>query len=172
MLAIPPPPHSEADDAEKAGLFSKAFFTDAFHRAKDLFAKVFRVIWKFHEFFLSPVAEGIPLFGSGVTLLTRAIEVLIQATKDYRDIFVKAAELFEQIGFFGMRFEMLMVAESAGVKVPTKFVREYTPSPPPERTPKFRKYISEIPSADFSPLPGPLSQQDHGAHRRRCCVVH
>ncbi|TLD07789.1 hypothetical protein PgNI_10312 [Pyricularia grisea] len=122
VLAIPPPPHSEADDAEKAGLFSKAFFTDAFHRAKDLFAKVFRVIWKFHEFFLSPVAEGIPLFGSGVTLLTRAIEVLIQATKDYRDIFVKAAELFEQIGFFGMRFEMLMVAESAGVKVPTKFV--------------------------------------------------
>lgn len=92
-----------------------------FKKAKEIFKGVFIVIWKFSDFFM-PAATSIPFIGSGVTLMVKAIELLIVTTKDYREIFTKAAELFEQVGFFSMRFDILLEAEKKGAEVHPKFV--------------------------------------------------
>ena len=108
------------DESEHTGI-DKSFFKSAFRRAKSVFERVFQVIWKFSDFFL-PAASSIPFIGSGVSFLAKAVEILISTTMNYRAIFIKAAELFEQVGFFSMRFEVLMEAERAGVQIHHKFV--------------------------------------------------
>ena len=118
---MPMPDEDETEKSESRGSSNKAIVKDAFQRAKNLFAKVFKVIWNFSEFFL-PAAGQIPIVGAGVAFLAKAIDSLIQTTKNYREIFLKAAQLFEQVGFFSMRFEMLMEAESAGVQMHPKYV--------------------------------------------------
>ncbi|KAI9758938.1 MAG: hypothetical protein M1840_003621 [Geoglossum simile] len=122
VLAIRSPEEDKPKKLESGGFLSKAFFKDAFERAKDLFQKVFQVIWRFSNF-LIPAAEKIPIVGAGVSFLAQAIDLLIQTTKNYRDIFIKAAQLFEQVGFFSMRFEMFMEAQSAGADLPPKYVQ-------------------------------------------------
>jgi hypothetical protein len=82
---------------------------------------MFEVIWKFKDFLL-PMATSIPLFGAGITFVTKAIELLIETTQNYRAIFIKAGELFQQVGFFSMRFEMLMEAENTGARINRKYV--------------------------------------------------
>ncbi|EKJ68749.1 hypothetical protein FPSE_11080 [Fusarium pseudograminearum CS3096] len=94
---------------------------NAFERAKYIFAKVFKVIWNFWEFF-QPAVKEIPIAGAGVEFLAKAIDLLIRATQNYQEIFVKAAQLFEHVGFFSMRFEMLMEAESEGARLHPKYV--------------------------------------------------
>ena len=94
---------------------------NAFERAKYIFAKVFKVIWNFWEFF-QPAIKEIPFAGAGVEFLAKAIDLLIRATQNYQEIFVKAAQLFEHVGFFSMRFEMLMEAESEGARLHPKYV--------------------------------------------------
>ncbi|RFN52963.1 neutral amino acid permease [Fusarium flagelliforme] len=94
----------------------------AFERAKYIFAKVFKVIWNFWEFF-QPALKEIPFAGAGVEFLAKAIDLLIRATQNYQAIFVKAAQLFEQVGFFSMRFEMLMEAESEGARLHPKYTQ-------------------------------------------------
>jgi hypothetical protein len=121
ILSVEDPEEDETDPAEPHGPFSRSRAKKVFKNAKTVFKNVFKVIWKFSEFFM-PMATSIPFVGSGVTLMTKAIEILIITTKDYRQIFSKAAELFEQVGFFSMRFDMLMEAEKAGAQVNRKFV--------------------------------------------------
>ena len=121
ILDTEDPGDDDVDEGDQTGMFSKANLKNGFKRAATIFGKVFQVIWKFSEFFM-PMATSIPFVGSGVTLLTKAIELLIVTTKNYRAIFAKAGELFEQVGFFSMRFEMLMEAESAGAKIHAKYV--------------------------------------------------
>jgi hypothetical protein len=94
---------------------------NALERAKYIFAKAFKVIWNFWEFF-QPAIKEIPIAGAGVEFLAKAIDLLIRATQNYQEIFVKAAQLFEQVGFFSMRFEMLMEAESEGARLHPKYV--------------------------------------------------
>ncbi|RYO26722.1 hypothetical protein AA0113_g12398 [Alternaria arborescens] len=93
-----------------------------FEKAKTIFFGVFRVIWKFQEF-LMPMATSIPFVGAGVTLLSKSIELLVETTKNYHEIFISAANLFEQVGFFSMRFDMVMEAQKAGATVHPKFVQ-------------------------------------------------
>ncbi|KAF0639958.1 hypothetical protein FPSE5266_11080 [Fusarium pseudograminearum] len=95
---------------------------NAFERAKYIFAKVFKVIWNFWEFF-QPAVKEIPIAGAGVEFLAKAIDLLIRATQNYQEIFVKAAQLFEHVGFFSMRFEMLMEAESEGARLHPKYTQ-------------------------------------------------
>ncbi|KAJ9634907.1 hypothetical protein H2199_008771 [Coniosporium tulheliwenetii] len=114
------PDEDETDEPESDGSSKKVIIKDAFQRAKNLFAKVFKVIWSFSEFFL-PAAGKIPIVGAGVEFLAKAIDLLIQTTRNYREIFLKAAQLFEQVGFFSMRFEMLMEAENAGAQLHPKY---------------------------------------------------
>ncbi|KAH6611841.1 hypothetical protein C7974DRAFT_85673 [Boeremia exigua] len=118
--AMPEPEDDETGTEKSSGISKKAIAKDVFQRAKTIFAKVFKVIWNFSEFFL-PAAEQIPIVGAGVSFLAKAIDLLIQTTRNYRDIFLKAAQLFEQVGFFSIRFEMLMEAESAGAELHPKF---------------------------------------------------
>ncbi len=115
------PDEDDPGPDKSSGLSKSAIAKDVFQRAKSLFAKVFKVIWNFSEFFL-PAAEQIPIVGAGVSFLAKAIDLLIQTTRNYRDIFLKAAQLFEQVGFFSIRFEMLMEAESAGAQLHPKYV--------------------------------------------------
>ncbi|KAL6703217.1 hypothetical protein ACN47E_010079 [Coniothyrium glycines] len=122
ILTVDDPRDSQADVQEEHQFFSKEYLKKGFRRAKNLFQTIFQVIWKFSDF-LMPMAQSIPFVGSGVTLLTKAIEILITTTQDYQAIFTKAAEVFEQVGFFSMRFEMLIEAETAGAKVHHKFVQ-------------------------------------------------
>lgn len=107
--------------AEKSAGLHRDFFRDAFRRAKSILERVFKVVWKFADFIML-AAGNMTVIGPGITLIQKAIGVLIEATKNYREIFIKAAELFEQVGFFSMRFEMFMEAEAAGVEMPTTFV--------------------------------------------------
>jgi hypothetical protein len=95
----------------------------SFTKAKKTFKLVFNVIWKLQEFLL-PMAASIPFVGAGVTLLSKSIELLVETTKNYYEIFTNVADLFEQIGFFSMRFDMVMEAQKAGTTVHPKFVRE------------------------------------------------
>ncbi len=126
----------DGDADEQSVFLSKATLKLGFQRAKTLFQKVFQVIWKFSDFFM-PMASSIPFVGSGVTLLAKAIELLIVTTKDYRAIFTKAGELFEQVGFFSMRFEMLMEAERDGARVHVKFVSLSSQSTLPDEDKQF-----------------------------------
>lgn len=119
------PDEDETDEPESDGSSKKVIIKDAFQRAKNLFAKVFKVIWSFSEFFL-PAAGKIPIVGAGVEFLAKAIDLLIQTTRNYREIFLKAAQLFEQVGFFSMRFEMLMEAENAGAQLHPKYVSVFS----------------------------------------------
>ena len=116
-----PDDEDEPGTARSSGSSNRAIAKDIFQRAKNLFAKEFKVIWTFSEFFL-PAAGQIPIVGAGVTFLAKAIDLLVQTTKNYRDIFLKAAQLFEQVGFFSIRFEMLMEAENAGAQLHPKYV--------------------------------------------------
>lgn len=120
LLSVEDPPNDEGSD-EGHGLLDPAHLKKGFARAKKLFKNVFKVLWKFSGFVI-PAASTIPIIGSGVSFLAQAIGILIDTTAAYRQIFIKAAELFEQVGFFSMRFEMLMEAENAGAKVHPKFV--------------------------------------------------
>ncbi|KAF1918595.1 hypothetical protein BDU57DRAFT_566922 [Ampelomyces quisqualis] len=115
-------PLDEFEPEERHGLFHPAYLKRGFAKAKNIFKTVFQVLWKFSGF-LMPVAATIPIVGSGMSFLSQAIQILIDTTKSYRAIFAKAAELFEQVGFFSMRFEMLMEAENEGAKVHPKFVQ-------------------------------------------------
>ena len=114
-------PQDEFEHEERHSLLDPAYLKRGFKKAKKIFKTVFQVLWKFSGF-LMPVAATILIVGSGMSFLSQAIQVLIDTTKDYRAIFTKAAELFEQVGFFSMRFEMLMEAETDGAKVHPKFV--------------------------------------------------
>jgi hypothetical protein len=116
----------ETDDPESERYAEKAFFKDALRRARGVFSKVLEVIWGFSEFFI-PIAIEIPIVGVGVSFLAQAINLLIATTQEYREIFVKAAHLFEQVGFFSLRFEMLMEAESEGAKLHPKYVSILSP---------------------------------------------
>ncbi|KAJ8118468.1 hypothetical protein OPT61_g548 [Boeremia exigua] len=122
ILNIEDAEEDKADIEEHRSHFSKAYVKKVFKNAKKVFVTVFKVIWKFADFFM-PMATSIPFIGSGVTLMTKAIELLIITTKDYREIFAKASELFEQVGFFSMRFEMLIQAQQAGAQLHRKFVQ-------------------------------------------------
>lgn len=106
-----------------------------------------------------PIAATIPIIGSGMSFLSQAIQILIDTTKDYRAIFTKAAELFEQVGFFSMRFDMLLEAERDGAKVHPKFV-SHSIQPGSGR------------GANGSSHPGPISQRHSGTHSRLCCTLH
>jgi hypothetical protein len=154
----------DKDDRDGRRKYIKRIFSNA----KKVFSRVFKVIWKFSDFFL-PMATSIPFVGSGVTLLTKAIELLIQTTKDYREIFVKAAELFEQVGFFSMRFEMLMEAERDGAKVHQKFVSA------PCRLASHESIAvsyTKIEKLIVRACIGSVSQCNHRAHCRLCGTIH
>ncbi|EUC28197.1 hypothetical protein COCCADRAFT_9383 [Bipolaris zeicola 26-R-13] len=83
---------------------------------------VLRVIWKLHAF-LEAMASSIPFAGAGVTLVVQCIELLIETTEKYRQIFDGAADMFQEVGFFSMRFDMVMEAQKAGAAVHPKFVK-------------------------------------------------
>ena len=153
---IDKPEKEGPEESEHYDVLSKEFFKNAFRRARDLFAKVFQVIWRFADF-LMPIAEKIPIVGAGVTFLHKAIDLLITATKDYHSIFIKAAELFEQVGFFSMRFEMLMEAENEGVKMNHRFVSDKA---------SIDKCHTKSIMQDWIPAP------HHGAHCRLCSTLH
>ncbi|CAN9169492.1 unnamed protein product [Alternaria alternata] len=121
VMAIRNPGKDKSEKSEPVNFLSKAFFKDAFDRAKGIFKEVFKVLWRFSSF-LVPAAEKIPIVGAGVSFLVQAIELLIQTTQDYRDIFIKAGQLFVEAGFFTMRFEILMEAQSAGAVLPPQHV--------------------------------------------------
>ncbi|CAN9168897.1 unnamed protein product [Alternaria alternata] len=121
VMAIRNPGKDKSEKSESVNFLSKAFFKDAFERAKGLFKEVFKVLWRFSSI-LTPAAENIPIVGVGVSFLVQAIELLIQTTQNYHAIFIKAGQLFEEAGFFTMRFEILMKAQSAGAVLPPEYV--------------------------------------------------
>lgn len=111
------------DREENRDIRKRDKFRSMLATAKRVFKGVFSVIWKFQEF-LMPMASSIPFVGAGVTLLSKSIELLIETTKNYHEIFASAANLFEQVGFFSMRFDLVMEAQKAGATVHPKFVSE------------------------------------------------
>ncbi|XP_014562258.1 hypothetical protein COCVIDRAFT_21733 [Bipolaris victoriae FI3] len=97
-------------------------FKSILTKPKKIFKGVFRVIWKLHAF-LEAMASSIPFAGAGVTLVVKSIELLIETTEKYREIFDSAAVMFHEVGFFSMRFDMVMEAQKAGAAVHPKFVK-------------------------------------------------
>ncbi|KNG51777.1 neutral amino acid permease [Stemphylium lycopersici] len=110
------------DREENRDIRKRDKFRSMLATAKRVFKGVFSVIWKFQEF-LMPMASSIPFVGAGVTLLSKSIELLIETTKNYHEIFASVANLFEQVGFFSMRFDLVMEAQKAGATVHPKFVK-------------------------------------------------
>lgn len=92
-------------------------------KPKKILKGVLRVIWKLHAF-LEAMASSIPFAGAGVTLVVQCIELLIETTEKYRQIFDSVADMFQEVGFFSMRFDMVMEAQKAGAAVHPKFVSE------------------------------------------------
>lgn len=157
LLSIEDPP-DELEPEESHGFFDSKTLKRASKKAKQIFKTVFTVLWKFSGF-LMPAAATIPIIGSGMSFLSQAIQILIDTTKNYHAIFIKAAELFEQVGFFSMRFDMLMEAERDGATVHSKFV----------------SYFIQAGSghgANGLPQSGPVPQCHSVTHSRLRCTLH
>jgi len=111
----------EEEEEDTHDVSKRARVRHAFTATKKVFAKIFEVLWNFSGFFL-PAAASIPFVGAGVDLLAKAINLLIDTTKNYHEIFQKASQIFEHAGFFSMRFAMLQEAENAGAKLDSRYV--------------------------------------------------
>jgi hypothetical protein len=157
LLSIEDPP-DELEPEERHGFFDSKTLKRASTKAKQIFKTVFTVLWKFSGF-LMPAAATIPIIGSGLSFLSQAIQILINTTKNYHAILEKAAELFEQVGFFSMRFDMLMEAEKDGASVHPKFVR-YGIQPGSGH------------GANGLPQLGPVPQCHSVKYSRLCCTLH